>query len=581
MAKQETKSAILANYIDSIRTSLPELRNFYLDEEAQEANRNEAGKSAWDVVDPEQYLKRLYGATTGFALRNGLYGRAEFFSDEVKEVMSKDHRFAKLWIPQNFTPIVDALRHKVFSKVFGPMRRPDQEVFSKATFEAMVLDPDIRSLISFPVEDDEEGVKGIESLRHEWSERNFRGVEQIGYATVARMAVFTQIKGLIESGWIWPFMGLGKAELEGDFPVLAAVHVINGRGSTDGVKGRALVQALLGFFGTKGGGLLVGRAIPDDFWEEVDLDRWCEGAGFMSGYLAEHWGMDAPMPTRPEDAESRPAAEITPEASSLLEMLSKAMGLQDRAGGGADETAQPPEAKPIEQPLSNGEEVATARPKKAAKSKRGASEIAKTQVKSMASPSKEKAKTATAGVAASVIKKPEEKKPSAKATGKKAEPSQTSADAPAEKKTIATSTLTGARPSSKPYASPSIPSAASANEAAKKWGDFSNTKAVDANGWNAMMHAAHAGDFEAVNEMIGHTSMGARNNEGKFAIDLAREAGHLDIVDRMERHGAGASYFLAGGLASGETFEEFFARRKAEAAKALKVGAPSKRKGAK
>jgi len=340
MAKQETKAAVLASYIESVRKSLPELRNFYLDEAAQEKNRKEAGKAAWDVGDPEQYLKRLYNATTAFALRNGLYGRAEFYSDEVKEVMSKDHRFAKLWIPQNFTPIVDALRHKVFSKLFGPMRRPDQEEFSKATFEAMIQDTDIRSLIYFPVEDgDGDDVEnGMNALRFEWGERNFKRVEEIGYATVARMAVFTQINALVESGWIWPFMGMGDSKLEGVFPVLAAVHVINGRASTDGVKGRALVHALLGFFGTKGAGLFAGYGIPEELWDEVDMDRWCEGAGFMSEGLAGYWGMGVSMPERPEDAAPRPPAEMTPEAAAMMKMLADAMGLNGKEAEKAKQT---------------------------------------------------------------------------------------------------------------------------------------------------------------------------------------------------------------------------------------------------
>lgn len=331
MAKQETKAATLANYIESVRKSLVEMRNFYLDEQAQARNRKAEGLGAWDVSDPEQYLKRLYNATAGFALRNGLYGRAEFFSDEVKAVMSKDHRFAKLWIPQNFTPIIDALRNKVTAKVFGPMRRPDQEEYSKSIFEAMVLDPEIRNLIVFHVEDDDDDEPDLNALHLAWSEKSFTIVEDVGYATVTRMAIFTSIKVLFESGWLWPFMGIGDVELEGDFPVLAAIHVLNGRATTDGTKGRAFIHALLGFFGTKGSGMLVGKGIADDFWEEADLDRWCEGAGFVSGGLASYWGMGLPMPPRPEDAAPRPPAELSPEAAAMMKILSDALFKSDQA----------------------------------------------------------------------------------------------------------------------------------------------------------------------------------------------------------------------------------------------------------
>lgn len=325
MAKQETTAVILANFIESVRQSLSEMRDFYLDEEAQENNWEEEGLSAWDTQNPEEYLKRLYNLTTGFALRNGLYGRAEFFSDEVKEVMSKDHQFAALWIPQNFTPIIDELRNKVTAKVFGPINRPDQEEYSKSIFKAMVLDPDIRGLIVFPVEDDDGDEPGVQALHAAWAEKDFAAVENIGYATVTRMAVFTQIKGLIDTGWIWPFMGIGEAELEGVFPVLAAVHVLNGRATTDGTKGRAFIHALMGFAGTKSGGLFVGKGIPDEFWEEADLDSWCEGAGFMSGGLATYWGMGLPMPQRPDDAEPRPAAEMSAEAAAMMKMLTDAL----------------------------------------------------------------------------------------------------------------------------------------------------------------------------------------------------------------------------------------------------------------
>jgi hypothetical protein len=580
MAKQETKAATLANYIESVRKSLPEMRNFYLDEKAQEKNRKEEGHDAWNVQDPEQYLKRLYNATTAFALRNGLYGRAEFFSDEVKEVMSKDHRFAKLWIPQNFNPIIDALRHKVTAKVFGPLRRPDQEEYSKATFEAMVLDPEIRDLIAFPIDDDDDDDPGVHALHAAWGEKNFKSVENIGYATVTRLAVFTQIKALIESGWIWPFMGIGDIELEGDFPVLAALHVLNGRATTDGAKGRAFIHALLGFFGTKGGGLFVGKGIPDGFWEEADLDRWCEGAGFMSGGLAGYWGMELPMPPRPEDAAPRPAAELSPEAAAMMKMLADALAQRDQA---AEKPEQAEQAhKPVEKP-AKPEKEENAGPAKAAKTvvaesapvakeaepKAGASE--------KANPKPVPVKATHAKEAASAAAKPATaKKAPSKPVAKSEFAAEPKTKAPAPSKPVAAKTqpIHTVRTSD----SNSLPSVNAANAEAKKWGSFVDTKAVDANGWNAMMHAAHAGDLEAVGKMLSYTSMGQVNNDGKAAIDLARDAGHAEIVDRFERVAAGPAYFLAGAMASGESFDEFFARRKAEQLAAGKTSIARKAK---
>ena len=546
MEKQETKSAILASYIESVRQSLPELRNFYLDEEAQEKNREEAGNGAWDVQDPEQYLKRLYNSTTGFALRNGLYGRAEFFSDEVKEVMSKDHRFAKLWIPQNFNPVIDELRNKVTAKVFGPMRRPDQEEYSKSTFEAMLLDPEIRDLIAYSIDDDDDDEAGMNALRAAWAEKDFKLVEDIGYATLTKFAIFTQIKGLVESGWIWPFMGMGNAELEESFPVLAAVHVLNGRATTDGVKGRAFIHALLGFFGTKGGGMLVGKGIPDEFWDEVDFDRWCEGAGFMSGGLAGYWGMDVPLPPRPEDADPRPPAELSPEAASMAKLLSEAMAKMYQATG---------ESEQVEQGPTSDENPS-----------------AKEGIKSKAVPTKAK----QSKEAAAKVKPEPAKKALSKPVAKSEVAAQSKAKSPVQSEPVAVKTQP--IPTARTSDSTSLASVEAANTEAKKWGGFVDTNSVDANGWNAMMHAAHAGDLDSVGKMLSYTSMGKLNNNGKAAIDLARDAGHSEIVDRFERYAEGPAYLFAGGMASGESFEEFFSRRKAEQAAKSKTSSIRKAK---
>jgi hypothetical protein len=44
----------------------------------------------YEPTNPEQYLKRVYLVTMGFALANGLYGRPEFLSDPVMSFFEKE-----------------------------------------------------------------------------------------------------------------------------------------------------------------------------------------------------------------------------------------------------------------------------------------------------------------------------------------------------------------------------------------------------------------------------------------------------------------------------------------------------------
>jgi len=207
-----TSTQELVRVLLMARKRIHEIRAFYGDPEAIERNREEAGDNAWNPESGEQYLKRIYQVTMGLAIRNNLFGRPEFYSQEVAELFKQDEDFAFFFDPSHVLPLMDCFRDEFASKVFLGLARPDQEEFTKDALIVWKDCPRIRELVMFSVPDDEDDEfesdrPGVDELL---SEGLFTELERTGFGAVARMASFVHLSMLFESGWGNPFMGVRR-----------------------------------------------------------------------------------------------------------------------------------------------------------------------------------------------------------------------------------------------------------------------------------------------------------------------------------------------------------------------------------
>jgi hypothetical protein len=328
--RPKSAAQLLARSLVEIGERIKEIRAFYLDEDAQAANREEAGQSAWITADGEQYLKRVYQLSMGFALRNNLYGRPEFYGAEVAAVFEADHDLAKFFNPHALLPIVDLLHERLVAQLVATIARKDQKTYAQGVLESLKTSQDLHDLIKFGQGDEL-------AMRRHWGERAFEKYEALGYGPVARHAAWTHIYGLFASGWGDGLMGL---PMESSYPACyaseIAAHVANSHMARDGVQGRALVFALMGLAMQMSQGLLVGYGVPEEVWGELPVEAWCEGAGSYAGQIAVRWGLEAePFP----DAKTVANDEVSdPRLAAFVELM--------RTSLVGDLPADEPEPKP-------------------------------------------------------------------------------------------------------------------------------------------------------------------------------------------------------------------------------------------
>ena len=313
----ESTSHILARSLVEVGEQIEEIRAFYLDEDAQAANRKEAGGSAWITADGEQYLKRVYQLTMGFALRNNLYGRPEFYSDDVLAVFKGDPNLAKYFNPHALLPIVDLLHERLIAKLVTTVARPDQKAYAHESIESFKDSQDLLALIKFAQGDEL-------AMRRLWGERAFAEYEALAYGPVARHAAWTHIYGLFGSGWGDGLMGLSmKSEYPDCYALTIAAHVANRNKARDGAEGRALVFALIGLAMKMSQGLLVGYEVPEEVWGELPVELWAESAAVLPGQAAVMWGLEAKAYPDGKDVANE---EITdPRLVALVELMKKSL----------------------------------------------------------------------------------------------------------------------------------------------------------------------------------------------------------------------------------------------------------------
>ena len=295
-APQVSKAEQLAKFLRQARARVDVIRDFYQDEEAQAKNREENGDDAWDTSSVDEYLERLFEMTVGLAIRNNLYGRPELFSPEVAAVMAEDPRFAYLMSPKHITPLIEFMRADLTSKLFGRVRRPNQEQYAAQVLGGFLNSDDLIRYLAFPTA--QVGKEGrLIDVEASFEEGDLAKVEEDGFPSSARAGLANLLSSLVDSGWIWPFMQVGDKELPKSFSVGMAASVINAGMGADEVAGRALVLALLGFAARQDGGVYDDIAIDERAWSPVGPKDWCDAAGRLVDGLALAWGLpDLPTP---------------------------------------------------------------------------------------------------------------------------------------------------------------------------------------------------------------------------------------------------------------------------------------------
>jgi hypothetical protein len=331
-----TSAQELVRVLRMARKRIHEIRAFYGDPEAIERNREEAGNQAWDSSSGEQYLKRIYQVTMGLAIRNNLFGRPEFYSQEVAELFKQDEDFAFFFDPSHVLPLMDCFRDECASKVFLGIARPDQEQFAKDALIDWKASPRVRQLVTFtaPDEDDE-----YESDRRDLDDLlnggMFTELECEGFGAVARMASFVHLSMLFESGWASPFMGIRRegVEIPDALSTRVAVHIINRCKVRDGVEGRAFGLALQSFCMQLSQGLLSGPAIPEGAFIDVSEDACVKGLGEDCRMLPVLWRLSDDPYSEADDAVME-KVEMPPQLQALRNVLQEQALASDEPADG-------------------------------------------------------------------------------------------------------------------------------------------------------------------------------------------------------------------------------------------------------
>jgi hypothetical protein len=178
-----------------------------------------------------------------------------------------------------------------------------------------------------------------------------------GFGAVARMASFTHLSMLFESGWGNPFMGVRRegVEIPDALSTRVAAHIINRRKVRDGVEGRAFGLALQSFCMQLSQGLLSGPAIPEGAFIDVSVDACVKALGEDCRMLPVLWRFsDEPYPEA-EDAVME-KVEMPPQLQALWNVLQEQAHASDEPMADAradsvDESAvetEPSPAKPVQ-----------------------------------------------------------------------------------------------------------------------------------------------------------------------------------------------------------------------------------------
>ncbi|SEA52074.1 ankyrin repeat domain-containing protein [Acidovorax soli] len=314
----------LARTLLQIKGELDEIRGFYVNEP------EDGDDSGFDRSNGEQYLKRLYQLTLGFAIRNNLFGRPEFYSPEVVDIFKNDLRFAYLFDPSHVMPAMDSFHKEFAAKVFlGFIPSPGQEGLAQDVLKEWTLSPGLRELVAGN-EDEPVDMNALLAEGSLWE------LEKSCFGRVARLAATTQLSLFVQSGWCDPFLGIPRkgAEIPDVLSTRVAIHILNRRKVRDGVEGRALGFALLSFAMQLSQGLFSGPGMPEDAFSDVDADVCCVALGDKCRLIAVEWGLSE---------EPYPAGEDV--VLEKIEMSSGLKGLMEALQGQEEEQGKPGEGQ--------------------------------------------------------------------------------------------------------------------------------------------------------------------------------------------------------------------------------------------
>jgi hypothetical protein len=282
----------MVHYLDTSIAAIDNLRRRYTIRE--DADDDESEDRA-GFTSPEHYLKDLFRMTQAFALRNGLFGRAEFQSEPVMAWFKKHPDMAFLWDPLHIMPFVDLFRHQFIATTFL-MQRPDHYRFALETIEKVISSPACGELTDIEDFDDEDAWAVMEGAL---KVGDFALIEKLGFACVSRQACIILLHTLVVSHHLDSFLGLDGGELDDSFLVKVITHLVNSNSTKDGIGGRAMVIALLGYTMGLGEGRAMGQGVSEDYFTTPEFDDWCVTAAFTGFDFGLKLGLTQTLPDYP------------------------------------------------------------------------------------------------------------------------------------------------------------------------------------------------------------------------------------------------------------------------------------------
>ena len=293
----------MVHYLDTSIAAIDDLRRRYTTRE--DADDDESEDRA-GFTSPEHYLKDLFRMTQAFALRNGLFGRAEFQSEPVMAWFKNHKDMAFLWDPLHIMPFVDLFRHQFIATTFL-MQRPDHYKFALETIEKVISSPACGELTDIEDFDD---VDAWAVMERALKVGNFALIEKLGFACVSRQACIVLLHSLVVSHHLDSFLGLDGGELDDSFLVKVITHLVNSNSTKDGIGGRAMVIALLGYTMGLGEGRTMGKGVSEDYFTTPELDDWCVTAAFTGLDFGLKLGLNQSLPEYPGAADfGKPSEE--------------------------------------------------------------------------------------------------------------------------------------------------------------------------------------------------------------------------------------------------------------------------------
>jgi hypothetical protein len=284
--------AKLLGYLRQLKGHIQTIRNQYSDPDTIREEQELDTSGMYEPTNPEQYLKRVYQVTMGFALANGLYGRPEFLSDPVMSFFEKEKGMAFLWDPENITPLVDVIRREFISPVFSPMKPAQRLPFSQQAL--LTMQGKAKPALAYSNED-------MDAIRYAFTHDQWETVERLAYPSLAQAALLLQFQMLVNSEKMGPFFG--QEHLDASLFSCVFAHIIENDLVNQGTAGRALVHALAGYNMMSASGMLIGNCIqaPESFWNPVTSAQWSEQAGYAVGNFGKALGFKKRMTPRGKD----------------------------------------------------------------------------------------------------------------------------------------------------------------------------------------------------------------------------------------------------------------------------------------